>query len=180
MLDETVTPMGARLPRRWLNRPLRDRHVLRGRHQAIGSLIDARRHRRCASACAASAILERILARGFALGASARSSTLRDGLAGGPGLRDDIAGIDSPLLHGLVERIGDHAETAALLAHAIVEQPPVLLRDGGVLAEGYDEELDELRRLSTNADQFLVDMEEREKAASGIPTLKVGYNRVHG
>jgi len=67
-----------------------------------------------------------------------------------------------------------------MLAAAVVPQPPVLLRDGGVLAEGYDEELDELRRLSTNADQFLVDMEEREKAASGIPTLKVGYNRVHG
>ena len=62
----------------------------------------------------------------------------------------------------------------------MIAQPPVLLRDGGVLAEGYDDELDELRQLSTNADQFLVDMEEREKAASGIATLKVGYNRVHG
>lgn len=181
VLDETVTPMGARLLRRWLNRPLRDRHALRGRHQAIGSLIDARRHATLRERLRGIGDLERILARVALRSARPRDlSTLRDGLAAAPGLRDDIAGIDSPLLHGLVERIGDHAETAALLARAIVEQPPVLLRDGGVLAEGYDEELDELRRLSTNADQFLVDMEEREKAASGIPTLKVGYNRVHG
>ena len=86
----------------------------------------------------------------------------------------------SPLLADLVERIGDHAETVALLARAVVEQPPVLQRDGGVIADGYDAELDELRRLSTHADQYLVELEEREKAASGITTLKVGYNRVHG
>jgi DNA mismatch repair protein MutS len=95
-------------------------------------------------------------------------------------LREQIASLDSPLLHALVERIGDHADNAALLARAIVAQPPVLQRDGGVVADGYDTELDELRRLSTHADQYLVELEEREKAASGISTLKVGYNRVHG
>ncbi len=181
VLDETVTPMGARLLRRWLNRPLRDRQILRGRHQAIGSLIDSRRHLTLRERLRGVGDLERILARVALRSARPRDlSTLRDGLAAAPGLRDDIAGLDSPLLHSLVERIGDHADTAALLTRAIIAQPPVLLRDGGVLAEGYDDELDELRRLSTNADQFLVDMEEREKAASGIPTLKVGYNRVHG
>jgi len=181
VLDETVTPMGARLLRRWLNRPLRDRQVLRGRHQAIGSLIDSRRHVSLRERLRGVGDLERILARVALRSARPRDlSTLRDGLAAAPALRDEIAGLDSPLLHGLVDRIGDHADTADLLARAIVPQPPVLLRDGGVLAEGYDAELDELRRLSTNADQFLVDMEEREKAASGIPTLKVGYNRVHG
>jgi DNA mismatch repair protein MutS len=181
VLDETVTPMGARLLRRWLNRPLRDRGVLRGRHQAIGSLIDARRHATLRERLRGIGDLERILARVALRSARPRDlSTLRDGLAAAPSLRDDIAGLDSPLLHSLVERIGDHADTAALLARAVVDQPPVLLRDGGVLAEGYDDELDELRRLSTNADQFLVELEEREKAASGISTLKVGYNRVHG
>ncbi|PTR33109.1 DNA mismatch repair protein MutS [Luteibacter sp. OK325] len=181
VLDETVTPMGARLLRRWLNRPLRDRQVLRGRHQAIGSLIDARRHATLRERLRGIGDLERILARVALRSARPRDlSTLRDGLAAAPALREDIAGLDSPLLHSLVERIGDHADTAALLARAVIVQPPALLRDGGVLAEGYDEELDELRQLSTNADQFLVDMEEREKAASGISTLKVGYNRVHG
>ncbi|TCV97210.1 DNA mismatch repair protein MutS [Luteibacter rhizovicinus] len=181
VLDETVTPMGARLLRRWLNRPLRSRDVLRQRHQAIGSLLDSRRQQALRERLRGIGDLERILARVALRSARPRDlSTLRDGLAAAPRLREDIEGLDSPLLHSLVERIGDHRDTAELLARAVIEQPPVLLRDGGVLAEGYDEELDELRQLSTNADQFLVDMEEREKAASGISTLKVGYNRVHG
>jgi DNA mismatch repair protein MutS len=181
VLDETVTPMGARLLRRWLTRPLRSRELLRQRHQAIGTLIDSRRHEPLREQLRGIGDLERILARIALRSARPRDlSTLRDGLAAAPALREQIASLDSPLLHALVERIGDHAETAALLARAIVAQPPVLQRDGGVVADGYDAELDELRRLSTHADQYLVELEEREKAASGINTLKVGYNRVHG
>jgi len=181
VLDETVTPMGARLLRRWLNRPLRSRELLRGRHQAIGTLIDGRRYEALREPLRGIGDLERILARVALRSARPRDlSTLRDGLLAAPVLREHVADLDSPLLHTLVERIGDHAETAALLQRAIVEQPPVLQRDGGVIADGYDAELDELRRLSTHADQYLVELEEREKAASGIPTLKVGYNRVHG
>ena len=181
VLDETVTPMGARLLRRWLNRPLRSREVLRGRHQAIGVLIDSRRYEALREQLRGIGDLERILARVALRSARPRDlSTLRDGLLAAPELRSRIAELDSPLLHALVDRIGDHAETAALLKRAIVEQPPVLQRDGGVINDGYDAELDELRRLSTHADQYLVELEEREKAASDIPTLKVGYNRVHG
>ena len=73
-----------------------------------------------------------------------------------------------------------HDDSAHLLAGAIATQPPLKLSDGGVIAEGFDAELDELRRLSTHADQFLVDLEQRERESSGIATLKVGYNRVHG
>src|SRR3546814_16946890 len=76
--------------------------------------------------------------------------------------------------------MGEHDTSAALLARAIIEQPPALLRDGGVIAEGYDAELDELRTLSSRADQFLLDLETRERAARGIANLKVGYNRVPG
>ncbi|OOG55068.1 DNA mismatch repair protein MutS [Rhodanobacter sp. B05] len=181
VLDETVTPMGARLLRRWLNRPLRSRELLRKRHQAIGMLIDSRRYDSLREQLRGIGDLERILARVALRSARPRDlSTLRDGLAAAPVLREQIAALDSPLLHVLVERIGDHADRAALLARAVVEQPPVLQRDGGVIADGYDAELDELRRLSTHADQYLVELEEREKAASGISTLKVGYNRVHG
>ena len=181
VLDETVTPMGARLLRRWLNRPLRSRDVLRGRHQAIGTLIDIRRYEALRERLRGIGDLERILARVALRSARPRDlSTLRDGLLAAPELREKIEALDSPLLHTLVNRIGDHAETAAWLQRAIVEQPPVLQRDGGVINDGYDAELDELRRLSTHADQYLVELEEREKAASGIPTLKVGYNRVHG
>src|SRR6185437_12350485 len=181
VLDETVTPMGARLLRRWLNRPLRSRDVLRGRHQAIGTLIDNRRHEALRDTLRGIGDLERILARVALRSARPRDlSTLRDGLLAAPELRERIGNLDSPLLHALVERIGDHADNATLLQRAIVEQPPVLQRDGGIINDGYDAELDELRRLSTHADQYLVELEEREKTASGIPTLKVGYNRVHG
>ncbi|SFS01615.1 DNA mismatch repair protein MutS [Dyella sp. OK004] len=181
VLDESVTPMGARLLRRWLNRPLRSRELLRYRHQAIGALIDSRRYEGLREQLRGIGDLERILARVALRSARPRDlSTLRDGLAAAPALREEIATLDSPLLHALVERIGDHADNAALLVRAIVPQPPVLQRDGGVVADGYDAELDELRRLATHADQYLVEMEEREKAASGISTLKVGYNRVHG
>jgi DNA mismatch repair protein MutS len=176
-----VTPMGARLLRRWLTRPLRARDLLRQRHQAIGTLIDSRRCEPLRETLRGIGDLERILARVALRSARPRDlSTLRDGLLAAPELRTRIKDLDSPLLHTLVERIGDHADSAALLARAIVRQPPVLQRDGGVIADGYDAELDELRRLSTHADQYLVELEEREKAASGITTLKVGYNRVHG
>jgi DNA mismatch repair protein MutS len=197
VLDETVTPMGARALRRWLTRPLRSRPVLRHRHQAIGMLIDHRSHESLREQLRGIGDLERILARVALRSARPRDlSTLRDGLAAAPGVTRAIfpdrenqeAAIHgrtlqqelSPLLHSLVESIGDHVETAALLARAVVAHPPVLQRDGGVIADGYDAELDELRRLSTHADQYLVELEEREKAASGISTLKVGYNRVHG
>ena len=181
VLDETVTPMGARLMRRWLNRPLRSRDVLRRRHQAIGALIETRRHEALRDQLRGIGDLERILARVALRSARPRDlSTLRDGLAAAPALRNSISIVDSPLLHDLIDGIGDHAANAELLTRAIVEQPPVLLRDGGIIADGYDAELDELRRLATHADQYLVELEEREKAASGIPTLKVGYNRVHG
>lgn len=181
VLDETVTPMGARLLRRWLTRPLRARDLLRQRHQAIGTLIDSRRCEPLRETLRGIGDLERILARVALRSARPRDlSTLRDGLLAAPELRTRIKDLDSPLLHTLVERIGDHADSAALLARAIIRQPPVLQRDGGVIADGYDAELDELRRLSTHADQYLVELEEREKAASGITTLKVGYNRVHG
>src|SRR5690606_38186690 len=137
--------------------------------------------------------LERILARVALRSARPRDlSTLRDGLLLAPRLRGVFAPAfvreqrdgatqppepDSPLLRELLERLGEHADTAARLAHAVVEAPPVLARDGGVIRAGFDAELDELRLLSTHADQFLVELEERERAASGIPTLKVGYNR---
>ncbi|MEO7067386.1 MAG: DNA mismatch repair protein MutS [Rhodanobacter sp.] len=197
LLDESVTPMGARLLRRWLTRPLRSHDVLRRRHQAIGMLIDNRCFENLREQLRRVGDLERILTRVALRSARPRDlSTLRDGLAAAPDVSRAIfpdqeglnAAIDdnashndiSPLLADLVERMGDHADTATLLAGAIVTQPPALQRDGGVIADGYDTELDELRRLSTHADQYLVELEEREKAASGISTLKIGYNRVHG
>jgi DNA mismatch repair protein MutS len=181
VLDTTVTPMGGRLLRRWLHRPLRDRAVLGERHHAIATLIGHGTDRDLRTGFRALGDLERILTRVALRSARPRDmSTLRDGLALLPDVRGHLQPLDSPRLQALATELGEHDDTAALLLAAVAPQPPLKLTDGGVLADGYDAELDELRRLSTNADQFLVDLEARERAASGIATLKVGYNRVHG
>ena len=181
VLDSTITPMGGRLLRRWLHRPLRDRRVLGERHHAVATLIDSRSDDSLRERFRALGDLERILTRVALRSARPRDlSTLRDGLAMLPDVRDALSGVDSPRLRALADELGEHDGVCALLQHAIIKQPPVLARDGGVINDGFDNELDELRRLSTNADQFLVDLEAREREASGIANLKVGYNRVHG
>ena len=181
VLDSTITPMGGRLLRRWLHRPLRDRAVLGGRHHAVATLVERGADRDLRESFRGLGDVERILTRVALRSARPRDlSTLRDGLAMLPALREALAPLDSPRLQALAGEMGRHDETAHLLASAIAPQPPLKLVDGGVIAEGYDAELDELRRLSTHADQFLVDLEARERESSGIATLKVGYNRVHG
>jgi DNA mismatch repair protein MutS len=181
VLDSTVTPMGGRLLRRWLHRPLRLRDVLAQRHAAVGTLIQHGADVELRESFRALGDLERILTRVALRSARPRDfSTLRDGLALLPQVRAILQALDSPRLQALHAELGEHDATAHLLASAIAEQPPLKLSDGGVIAEGFDAELDELRRLSTHADQFLIDLETRERQTSGIPTLKVGYNRVHG
>ncbi|HEU0154402.1 MAG TPA: DNA mismatch repair protein MutS [Arenimonas sp.] len=181
VLDASISPMGGRLLRRWLNRPLRDRRVLGERHHAVATFIASGAGDDLRERFRGLGDVERILSRVALRSARPRDlSTLRDGLGMLPALRAVLAPLDSPRLQALADELGEHAGHAALLASAIVPQPPVLLRDGGVIAEGFDAELDELRTLSTTADQFLVDLEARERAATGIATLKVGYNRVHG
>ena len=181
VLDATVSPMGGRLLRRWLHRPLRDRRVLGERHHAVATFIDSRGHEDLREQFRALGDLERILSRIALRSARPRDlSTLRDGLALLPGLNTLLSPLDSPRLQALAAELGEHDAQAHLLASAIVPQPPLLARDGGVFAEGHDAELDELRKLSTHADQFLIDLEQREREATGIATLKVGYNRVHG
>jgi len=181
VLDSTITPMGGRLLRRWLHRPLRERKVLNQRHHAVQTLIERGTDSDLRDAFRAFGDVERILTRVALRSARPRDmSTLRNSLALLPRLRELLAPLDSPRLQALAASMGEHDATAHLLLTAVAEQPPLKLTDGGVLASGFDAELDELRQLSTNADQFLIDLETRERAASGIATLKVGYNRVHG
>ena len=181
VVDSTITPMGGRLLRRWLHRPLRTQAVVAERHHAVRSLLDSRAFDGLREALRRVGDLERILSRVALRSARPRDlSTLRDGLALFPALREALAPLDSPRLAALLARLGEHADTSDWLQKAIAPQPPLKLVDGGVIAEGFDAELDELRVLSTNADQFLLDLEARERAATGIATLKVGYNRVHG
>ncbi len=181
VMDQTVTAMGSRLLRRWLARPLRDIPVVRQRHAAIAELLEGDGERPLREELAGMGDLERILAR-VALG-SARPrdlAVLRDSLARLPALQALLAPRETPLLRDLAREAKTHPSVVDLLRRALIENPPALIRDGGVLAGGYDPELDELRDLSTNADRFLLELEARERERSGLANLRVTYNRVHG
>lgn len=181
VLDSTVTSMGGRLLRRWLNKPLRDQHTLRNRHQATGSLINQYRFEDLQSELRAIGDIERISSR-IAIG-SARPrdlSTLAQSIDIFPTIKEQLKEIPNPHINVLEETINLHADLVDLLQRAIIENPPVLIRDGGVIATGYDAELDELRALSSNSESYLLDLEKREKEKTGIQNLKVAYNRVHG
>jgi DNA mismatch repair protein MutS len=181
VMDRSVTAMGSRMLRRWLHRPLTNIEVLRTRHAAIQSLCDNYAYETVRSALKPVGDMERILTRVALRSARPRDLTrLLSSLQALPQLRTELAQLNAPLLRSLSEQAGEYPELCQLLASAIIENPPVVIRDGGVIADGYDQELDELRRISSNAGDFLLDIEKREKAATGISTLKVGYNRVHG
>ena len=125
--------------------------------------------------------LERIYSRLGLRSARPRDlSVMRDSLTRLPELQRSLAAIESPELKNLASTVGEFPSLESLLCSAIEENPPVVIREGGVIANGYDDQLDELRALSSNAGQFLIDLEQREKSRTGVSTLKVGYNRVHG
>ncbi|MBK1721863.1 DNA mismatch repair protein MutS [Thiocystis violacea] len=181
VLDHTATAMGSRLLRRWLSRPLRDQNAVRARHAAIRALIAEGILPQIQETLASIGDLERILARVALRSARPRDlAVLRDSLAALPLLHDHLAGLDEPLITEILQDIGEHPDSVALLSKAVIEQPPMLIRDGGVIAAGFDAELDQLRDLSRNADRFLLELEARERERTGISALKVGYNRVHG
>ena len=181
VLDQTATAMGSRLMRRWLHSPLRDRPTLHRRHQAIGILLESRRYDALHDTLNSIGDIERISARVALKSARPRDlSTLALSLNVCPTLGSQMLGLDAPLLKELSANIGEHPDLVDLLMRAIVDTPPMLIRDGGVIREGYNAELDALRNLSQNADQFLVEMEQRERLRTGINNLKVGYNRVQG
>jgi DNA mismatch repair protein MutS len=180
VMDRCSTPMGSRLLRRWINRPLRNHAILQTRYRAIGSLLQGQAND-ITERLREIGDLERILSR-VALG-SARPrdlAQLRNALRLMPDLKAHLHSAGAELLSQLAVNMGDQALTLQLLEKAIIEEPPMLIRDGGVIATGYDAELDELRALSSNADDYLTNLELRERERTGISTLKVGYNRVHG
>ena len=183
LIDRCVTAMGSRQLRRWLNRPLTNHAVLRQRYQAIAALLDRRRFEVLREPLAGIGDVERILSRVALRSARPRDlAQLRRAVGMLPELAAAAAGpaADSPLLSALLGATGRHEDVRALLAAAIAEEPPALLREGDVIAPGYDDELDELRHIATNTDAFLLELEQRERDRAGIPGLKLGFNRVQG
>jgi DNA mismatch repair protein MutS len=181
VLDKTATAMGSRCLRRWINRPLRNHAILNDRYACVATLLDSLLYRDVQTQLRQVGDIERISSRIALKSARPRDLiVLRNTLAVLPTLQQVLATSDNPQLTLLSGKIGEQPVMLQLLNKAIIDNPPMLIRDGGVIAPGYSRELDELRNLSQNADQFLIDMENREKAATGITNLKVNYNRVQG
>jgi DNA mismatch repair protein MutS len=181
VLDRTATPMGARELRRWLQRPLRAREPLERRYHAIGTLIDAGGNSSLRDSLSGIGDLERVLSRVALKSARPRDlAHLRTALGVVPSLVAALLPLDSPALQAAATALGAHTDLHALLLRAVVESPPHFLRDGGVIAQGHDAELDELRRISSNTDEFLQELETRERERTGLSSLRLAYNRVSG
>lgn len=181
VLDKTATAMGSRCLRRWIHRPLRSHEVINARYACVASLMENQLYQSLQDSLQHIGDIERISSRIALKSARPRDLLgLRQTLAVLPDLQTQLAGSDNPHLETLRTQLREHPELVDLLQRAIIDNPPVLIRDGGVIAPGYHAELDDLRNLSQNADQFLIDMEQRERENTGINNLKVNYNRVHG
>lgn len=180
VLDKCVTPMGSRLLKRWIHQPIRDLEKLRKRQDTIDTLQQNERIEVLQPLLQNVGDMERILARVALRSARPRDLTrLRSALAQLPELVKNSQNLTASL-DSLLAQIGDFSDLHDLLERAIIETPPQLIRDGGVIAEGYHAELDEWRQLSEGATQYLENLETREREATGIDTLKIGYNAVHG
>jgi DNA mismatch repair protein MutS len=182
LLDNCRTPAGSRLLRHWLTHPLRSQGAAAARHAAVACWKeDAAARRTITQELARISDVERIAAR-IAL-ASARPrdlAGLRDTLKRIPAIRNALAGIEAPLAVSLAESLVVDAQWSDLLTRAIAAEPAAQVRDGGVIATGFDAELDELRAIDDHCGEFLVALEARERTRTGIANLKVEYNRVHG
>ncbi len=178
VINQTSTAMGSRLLRRWLNQPLRSREILKQRQNIIKKCLDKKYYIKLQELLSEVGDVERILARVALKTARPRDLVqLRRSITVFPSIKQSLEEIE---LSKLASHIHNFPELKDLLDKALVENPPMIIRDGGVIAEGYNTELDELRVLSEHAGQYLIDLENREKQRTNISTLKVGYNRVHG
>lgn len=196
MLDHCGTPMGSRLLRRWLHHPLRSNAEVLDRQSAVASLIEAKQsaegmlHAKSLVQSLRTLLsklpdLERIATRVALLSVRPRElASLREALMLLPGLQEQLADCirhqGDHHLQELMLRLTPPEGMQALLVRSIAEEPAAMLRDGGVMANGYDAELDELRAISTDNGTYLLELEARERERTGIANLRVEFNRVHG
>lgn len=189
ILDNTATPMGSRLLHRWLHRPLRKRLTIKSRQTAIHHLLTTESFISLQALLKLLGDLERIISRIGLRSARPRDlSQLRLALSILPELHNKLSTCfnvptfkkNSALLVSLHQEIKTFPQLFRLLQEALVEDPPAMTREGGMIAKGYHCELDELKNLSAHTGQFLIDLEKKERALSGISTLKIGFNRVSG
>lgn len=179
VLDCTVTPMGSRMLKRWLHMPVRDREVINQRLDCVEAL----RHTGAELQPTLRQVgdIERVFARLALRTARPRDlARMRHAFQQLPAIHAHMSECDIPHLQFLLENIGHFDDLCDLLEHAILPSPPILIRDGGVIAAGYNAELDEWRALADGATDYLERLEIREREKLGLDTLKVGFNAVHG
>ncbi len=181
VIDNTQTSMGARCLRRWLGQPSLDFNVVQQRHQAVDTLIQQQHYHQLMGLLSQISDIERIRARIAIQTARPRDlSALRDSINALPEISNICANTTDEHIKLLSTKITPPHRLIELLNDSIKTEPAVFIKDGGVIAKGYDSELDELRSLHTHADDYLIQLEQREQQATGFSTLKVAYNRVHG
>jgi DNA mismatch repair protein MutS len=181
LLNTCRTAMGARLLRHWLHHPLREHAAIQARLEAVAALLQGDALQAPRRLLNNIGDIERITARVALKSARPRDlSGLRDSLQQLPELQQSLAGLPSALLLQAMALLQPPAEVTSLLAAAIRPEPSSVLREGGVIADGYDAELDELRGIQTNCGEFLLKFEAEERARTGLANLKVEYNSVHG
>ncbi|MXP56710.1 DNA mismatch repair protein MutS [Pantoea sp. Mhis] len=179
VLDKTVTPMGSRMMKRWLHAPLRNISIIKERQDSIQELellVDGLQ-----PLLSQISDLERIISR-LALRKSRPHdlTRMRNAFKHLPKINDMLINVTAKLLIRLRNQIGDFSELYILLKNAINQCPPVLIRDGGVIAEGYNAELDEWRALAQGANNYIKQLEIQEQKNLGIDTLKINFNAIHG
>ena len=181
VLDKCVTPMGSRLLKRWIHQPICDVAKLMQRQQAIGTILEQDLAADLQPYLQQVGDMERILARVALRTVRPRDLTrLRTALEQIPYIKNLLAEKTSAKMTALYQQLGDFSVQFDLLQRAIIESPPVLIRDGGVIAPGYHAELDEWRALADGATRYLEELEQRERESTGIDSLKIGFNAVHG
>ncbi|MDO6763163.1 DNA mismatch repair protein MutS [Agarivorans sp. 1_MG-2023] len=179
ILDRSSTAMGSRLLNRWLHQPLSNQQQVSARQDCIAEILETDLYPLVQTVLKSIGDIERILARLALRSARPRDlARLRNAFSLLPELQSYVSSTQA--LAPIAKNIGEFPDTLALLERAIIDNPPVLIRDGGVIAPGYHRELDEWRDLSEGATQFLKDIEQREREQTGIANLKIGYNKVHG
>ncbi len=181
VLDNTQTPMGSRMLSRLIKRPIRCQNTLNSRYDCISAIINSNKCNEIRKLLKPIGDVERIIARLALQTARPRDlEKLKTTLQEVPKIQQELLCIDDNLCHKIASNMTGIPELTDLLERSIITNPPVLIRDGGVLKAGFSEDLDRLRSFAQESNQYLKDLEEREKSSTGIQTLKVGYNKVQG
>ncbi len=182
VLDDTRTPMGRRLLKEWLRYPLQDPEEINRRLDAVAAWrSDPKRRQRIQALLGEMADLERLMGRVTSERANARDLVqLRETLARLPGVIEESRGVPSALMERILANLDPMTDLTETLARSLVDEPPVSVREGGMFREGVSEELDELREIRASGKSWMIRLESKEQARTGISSLKVRYNRVFG